>query len=502
MSTGTGTTRETRTLTTTVFGSGTYTYLPFDVPPGVSRIDGTVSASRRTLVGIGLFDARGCEFQSPGFRGVHGSERPDFFVATDSAAEGFLPGPMHAGTWTVILPVFFAPLRARLTVTITLTFGPPSPVPYRPGPMPGVVLDLPGWYRTDLHCHGPASTDAFACGTSLDPAAWARTCRRIGLDGVALTDHNVVSQNLDLARAAGDDVLLLAGEEMTDWFHGHATVSGLEPMQWLDWRLSPFGLPLPQRGARVQEFLRLAEEMGAYVAVAHPFRPGVAWQYLLEAAMVPAARVGGFEVWSGPWHPDDELALRAWDRMLRRGWRVWANGGSDLHSEFGDRVAGTPTTVVYAEALAKEPVVTALRAGRCFVMASPDGVEVYLTARTPDGRQAAFVGGTIWGDAGDEVIVEARVRRAAGHWFRLVSGSGLVAHCSIDGDDVTVTQAVRIPRRHGYVRAEVRPAGTRWRMLSFTNPVLLRVGGRPATDPAVQVAPPPPLAGPRRRLPP
>jgi predicted metal-dependent phosphoesterase TrpH len=492
------------TLDTTVLGALSYRYLPFEVPPGIARIDVSMVPPAPAKAGIGLFDARGCHFSSPGFRGVYGSERYDFFVAADSASDGFLPGPIEPGTWTVLVPVFLAALPTRLTVTVTLTAGPAVP-PYRPGPAVGTVLDAPGWYRTDLHCHTPASTDAWATGSAMDPAGWAGACRAIGLDAVALTDHNVVSQNLDLAAAAGDDVLLMAGEEMTDWFHGHATVSGIEPMQWLDWRLSPFGLPLPGRGARVAEFLRRVEEMGAYVAAAHPFRLGLSWQYLAESIVRPDARVGGFEVWSGTWGTDDELSLRAWDRMLRRGWRVWANGGSDLHGVVNPDglLAGLPTTVVYAEALSKGAVVAALRAGRSFVTHRPDGAEVYLTARTPGGGQAQPVGGTIWADAGDPVVVEARVRRGAGHRLRLLGGSGPLALRWLDGDDETVSVDARMPAGGGYVRAEVRAGSGAWApMEALTNPVLLRVGNPPPGEPPVRVAPPPPLPGPRRAVPP
>ena len=42
-----------------------------------------------------------------------------------------------------------------------------------------------------------------------------------------------------------DGVLLLAGEEVTNYFHGHATVSGIQPGEWFDFRQSPFGLPCP-----------------------------------------------------------------------------------------------------------------------------------------------------------------------------------------------------------------------------------------------------------------
>ncbi len=78
--------------------------------------------------------------------------------------------------------------------------------------------------------------DAWRSGSGLDPAEYAVAARRAGLDWVSLTDHNVTSQNRRLADSAGDrGVLLMGGEEMTNWFHGHA-ITGLRPGEWVDWR--------------------------------------------------------------------------------------------------------------------------------------------------------------------------------------------------------------------------------------------------------------------------
>ena len=486
--------QQTQTASRVVGGAGQYVEFPFTVPPGTARIDVRLDKDNPSAsLGVGLFDQRGAGYQSPGFRGIYGTERSSFFVAPDAASQSFLPGPIGAGTWTVLVPVFQAPTPTAVTVTFTTTPGPSVP-PTRPGPEVGTVVDAPGWYRGDLHCHTPESSDAWASGTALHPADWARTCRDIRLDFVALTDHNVVSQNRQLARDAGEGVLLMPGEEMTNWFHGHATVSGIEVGQWLDWRQSPWGAPLPTaartesgRPARIQDFLRLAEEMGAYVAAAHPLAGSLGWQFLAEAQTIPSARTPGFEVWNGQFQPDDELALRTWDGMLARGFRVWANGGSDLHGVDNDAgsIAGTPTTVVYASALSKPAVVAALKAGRSFVTRRPDGVECYLTGRSTDGRQHTYLGGTVYGDVGDPVVVSARVRRAGGMRLTFISGAAPVSTIPLDDDDATVTTTVPIPPGGGYLRGEVRsrprpvpgnPTASATDMECLTNPILLGIG--------------------------
>lgn len=498
---------QTVTLTATATRMGQYLYLPFEVPAGVNRIDVSVTKQGDAVTGVGLFDHRGSGYQSSGFRGIYGEERSEFFVAAHESSQSFLPGPIRSGTWTVVIPVFRVTIPTQVTVTVVLAFG--SQPRQAPGlaPVPEIVLDEPGWYRGDLHCHTPESSDAWRSGSALTPADWAATARQLGLDFLAMTDHNVVSQNLALRQAAGSDVLLLAGEEMTNWFHGHATVSGIDVGDWLDWRQTPLGLPLPsgEPGARISAFLATAREMGAFVSAAHPLGLHLSWQFLADGDLDPAARTDALEVWTGPFQPDDEAALLAWDDRLRRGWRVWANGGSDLHGVANTNGfhAGTPTTVVYADALSRRAVIEALRAGRCFVTRRPDGVEAYLRADGPAG-QRQIVGGTVYGSTLDRVHVEVLVRRAAGMRCVLIANGAPVSVTPLTSDEQRVTARLPIGVG-GYVRAEVRgapevdpanPLAGRTDMEVFTNPIFL-VAGRVPHDLAPLDAPPGP-PGPRR----
>lgn len=479
------------TLTTTVVGAGEYRYLPFEVPSDVRRIDVDLRKDRDdTNVGVGLFDARGPQYGSDGFRGVYGAERSEFFVTGTDASTSFVPGPMDAGTWTVVVPVFEAPAPTTVTVQVTLTFGTQRGV-IRPGPGPGIVDPSAGWYRGDLHAHTIHSSDAWSSGSALTPAGWAETAADIGLDFVSMTDHNVGSQNRELReamRSTDDDVLLVGGEEMTNWFHGHATVTGLDPGEWLDFRQRPRGVPLQDHESRVETFFREADRLGAYAAAAHPTLPlgNNQWEFWHDAAVEPDARPHGLEVWLGPWTPEDEAALELWDRLLRRGWRVTANGGSDTHGTddptFGLQ-PGTPTTVVYAEELSPDGIVEGLRQHRAFVTRSPDGPELYLTAAGPDGGEA-MVGGTVTGGPADEATVRLRVKDGAGdRLFVLRDGEPIhVAPITENDQQVTVRQPLGAG---GYVRAELRgapsfdtdrPRTSRGDMAALTNPVFLEVG--------------------------
>ncbi|HEX6077002.1 MAG TPA: CehA/McbA family metallohydrolase [Micromonosporaceae bacterium] len=469
-------------LVVTALGIGRYLYLPFQVPDGVNRVSVSLHKPADASVGIGLFDHRGPEYGSPGFRGVYGDEAGSFFVAADSASRAFRPGRIEPGTWTVVVPVFRVLRPTPLAITVTLEFG-PQPSEAAPGPEPGVVRDRPGWYRGDLHNHTTHSSDAYASGGALGPADYPAAMRRSGLDWVVLTDHNVTTSNDHLAEAVADSgVLLIGGMEMTNWPHGHATVSGLEPGDWVDWRQRPAGVSLGRYERRIDALMTAVRQRGGYLSAAHPMSGHLSWQFLAEQTAEPSLLPDGLEVWNGPHQPDDEAAMLAWDALLRAGHRVSANGGSDLHSTANPAASalGVPTTVVYAESLSRRDVVAALKAGRGFVTSAPDGPELYLEAEGPGG-QHAMMGGEVTATATESVTVTVLVRGGAGRSLLLLRDGVAVQATPISSDEQTVT--LRQPLgAGGYVRAELRGTSTvdpgdpdcsRTGMAALTNPIFL-----------------------------
>ena len=495
--------RRSRTVvkTATATRTGEYLYLTFRVPRGVNRVAvGLTKSNPETKVGVGLFDWRGAGYQSPGFRGVYGEESSRFFVAPGSASRSFTPGPIRHGRWTVVVPVFRAAGPTEIRVEITQTFGPERGGARRPVEV-GVVDDAPGWYAGDLHCHTTQSSDAFASGTALTPGGWADVARRIGLDFVSLTDHNVVKQNRYLGEAAGKGVLLLGGEEMTNWFHGHATVTGLRPGEWLDWRQRPEGVPLERHEERIGAFIQESERLGVYASAAHPSGANLSWQFFADAEADPSLLPDGLEVWTGPFQPDDEATIEQWDRLLGQGRRIFANGGSDTHGteNTGGFGPGMPTTVVYADALSREGVVAALKAGRGFVTRRTPrqgGAEVYLAATGPEG-QRQIVGGTVYGRSTDTAEFSALVRKGSGMRLVLLRDGAQVLAQPITSDEQTVTLSQPVGTG-GYVRAELRgepfadpenPAAGRLDMEAITNPIFLVEGPEPAGNEPVDAPP-------------
>ncbi|HEX9429136.1 MAG TPA: PHP domain-containing protein, partial [Candidatus Bathyarchaeia archaeon] len=69
--------------------------------------------------------------------------------------------------------------------------------------------------KLDLHVHTSRSSDAFT-----SPEGLPAICRDRGLDGLAITDHNVLAQDLD------DELVILPGIEISSR-DGHIIGLGL-----------------------------------------------------------------------------------------------------------------------------------------------------------------------------------------------------------------------------------------------------------------------------------
>lgn len=458
--------------------AATYIYLPFDVPDGVSRIEvrydftraghAAHRAGHENIIDIGLFDPRGHDFNSPGFRGWSGSARAEFFITPHEATPGFVAGPIPPGTWHIILGLYrVAPGGCACTVTITLT-QPVHPVPRVPTPAarsPGILRSEAGWYRGDLHAHTHHS-DA-----RLSVAELAGVARAQGLDFLAITDHNTISHLPELSLHSTRDLLLIPGVEVTTYY-GHANVWGLR--RWLDFRCHDV--------EDVQRVMKAAHAQGALFSINHPYSPhGASWEYgWIEGA-------DAVEVWHGPWYSEDDRTLAWWDELLQAGRQVVAVGGSDWHPprDVDPRFlyqVGIPTTWVYARNLSVEAVLAGMRAGHTFITATVDGPQVRFRGRTPDGR-TAVMGDVLTVPEGTPVTLECEVRGAQEQVLELIHDGHVIDRRRLEGDVTHFTWTVTVAG-NGYARVQVIASRSQGRptdpsrpvMLALTNPVYIRTG--------------------------
>ncbi|WP_405919662.1 CehA/McbA family metallohydrolase [Streptomyces longwoodensis] len=465
-----GADRETRTVRGTLpTGSPDFVYVPVEVPRGVRELRVSYTYDRPAVpagtagnaLDIGLFDERGTGLGGRGFRGWSGGARSEFFVRADDATPGYLPGPVRPGTWHVALgPYTVAPQGLAYELTVTLTYGEPGAAVRPVYPPERARGRGRAWYRGDCHLH---STHSDGRRT---PAAIGALARAAGLDFINTSEHNTTSGHAHWADVAGDDLLVLLGEEVTTRT-GHVVALGTDPGTFVDWRYRA-------RDDRFGRFARRIRRAGGLVVPAHPHATciGCAWKFGFGEA-------DAVEVWNGPWTPDDEVALASWDATLvaavrdGRGW-LPAMGSSDAHRD--PDVVGLPQTVVLADDLTREAVLAGIRAGRSYVAESKD---VSLVLGVSGGRgEHAGIGERLAVGRDTPVTVRLEVSGAPGGTVRLVTDQGvLFTGGPLPASGTGTVEWRTTPAYAAYVRAEVRRAATDpvvpGPLVAFTNPVFL-----------------------------
>ncbi|MGZ4482857.1 MAG: CehA/McbA family metallohydrolase [Nocardioidaceae bacterium] len=427
-------------------GAADWVYLPVDVPDGVRQIDVSYSYDKPTeppgtvtnSCDIGIFDQRGTDLNGPGFRGWSGGFRTSFSVAADQATPGYLPGPVSAGRWHVVLgPYQVSPQGMDYTVTVSLTYGQDG-APFRPQyPPQSVPGSTAKWYRGDCHLH-----TVYSDGKRL-PAEVAAGARDAGLDFIVSTEHNTSSSHGVWGPLAGDDLLIVTGEEITTR-NGHVLALGVTPGHWIDWRYRA-------RDGVFADVADLVHRDGGIVVPAHPHCPyvGCRWKFGFDHA-------DAIEVWNGPWTLDDETSVETWDGLLVAAGRTgsgWlpAMGNSDAHSE--PQVIGLPQTVVHADGLSRNAVLGAVAAGRSY-LAESSSVSVALTA-TGAGRSAG-IGERLAVPAATPVTVTAEASGVPSAVVRLITDEGQLLQTQLGSDGAGRVQWQTTPQQSAYVRLEVR----------------------------------------------
>ena len=462
-------------------------YLPFEMPAGATRLEVTYHFDKldaeeakrieqelrkevpfgpggQNVVDAGIFDARGHEFLSGGFRGWSGGSRTGFYITPSEATPGYIRGALAPGEWSIVLgcPTLRGE-RARYWVDVSIEVdanAEPETQLFEPAQ---AISHARGgerrWYRGDFHSHtfhsdGYNSIDEYVVEAS-----------RVGLDFLAITDHNTTSHFEEIA-TRNDDLLLLPGEEVTtSW--GHANVWGLGA--WVDFRCTD--------DAGMQRIIDFVHERGGLFSPNHP-KAGYPWEF----AGVKGYRVT--EAWQGPWRLGNEESREFWERRLRDGERVTAVGGSDCHSIAPAKLVhpwtlGTPCTWVNVQgALDEAGVLDAVRAGHAFVSEDPTGPFLEFTAEC--NGTTYMMGDAIEGKAGAAIRFKLRYRGPAEKKLRLIRDGDVWQEAVAQSEEETLEFEATL-EEPGYVRAEA--AGFRGRpergevVHALTNPIYLRPEG-------------------------
>ncbi|WKX10117.2 CehA/McbA family metallohydrolase [Streptomyces sp. NL15-2K] len=471
---GTDGNQETKTVRGTLpIGSPDFVYVPVEIPSGVREIKVSYTYDKPSVpagtpgnaLDIGIFDERGTELGGKGFRGWSGGARTEFFLRADDATPGYIPGPVREGTWHIALgPYTVSPQGLSYEITVTLTYGEQGEA-VRPT-YPPVRAKGRGraWYRGDCHLHSWYSDGRRT------PAEIGALARAAGLDFINTSEHNTHAAHAHWADVAGDDLLVLTGEEVTTR-NGHVLALGTDPGTFVDWRYRA-------RDNRFGRFAGQIRRAGGLVVPAHPHATcvGCNWKFGFGEA-------DAVEVWNGPYTPDDEVALADWDGMLvasvRDGGRDWipAMGNSDAHR--APDPVGSPQTVVLADDLTREAIQEGIRAGRSYVAESK---KVSLAFTVSDGRgEHAGIGERLSVARDTPVTARLEVTGAPRCRVRFVTDQGVLftsAPLPVAGSGVVEWRTT--PSYAAYIRAELRhetAAGPLpGALAAFTNPIFLGRG--------------------------
>jgi len=276
--------------------------------------------------------------------------------------------------------------------------------------------------------------------------------KALGLDFLAITDHNSISHLAALAQIDPDDLALIPGCEVTS-YKGHWNVWGLE--EWMDFRtLTP---------EQMQASIRRAVELGYLTSLNHPRTAGPPWEFKAITGQ------HCIEVWNGPWPLFNAEALAYWESRLRTGERLVAVGGSDAHFLSQPHIAriGTPTTWIFCpDHPTAANLLAGLRAGHAFISEAPEGPQLYLWSGN------AIMGDTVARPASGRLDISARVVGGTGQHLELVGATGVLAQSTVADADQTFRFEAPVAQTP-YVRAQLSAGTDPGVIHALTNPIYL-----------------------------
>ncbi len=324
-----------RILKLTRKDTGQHFKIPFTVEENIEKINISYTVSGDSVVDLALFDAKG-------FRGHSGGARKQISISVASATPGYINGTLHVGNWYVFL-------KAHYIVDDSCT----------------IECQIEKIKKTKRFVYGDFHTHSVHSDGDLTILEKIENAREVGLEFLALTDHNTYTQNSNIPTDAG--MLLIPGVEITN-SRGHGNVFGCS--NYTEVTNTYYHYKSDSIRKTLQKFI----EAGYYVSINHPKGKSEEWSF--DYRSMPNQLL---EIWNGPDKEELEVTVNWWHEMLCNGEIIPVIGGSDFHHFRGNiRHQGRPTTAVYVKELSSAAILDSAVKGKSFITYEIHGPKAYI----------------------------------------------------------------------------------------------------------------------------
>lgn len=426
-------------------------YTAFNVPKGIEKIEVfqrfQTPDGKKTGIDLGLFDEKGYEFNTKGFRGWSGGSRRYIFVAQDTATPGYMPGPILPGKWHVVQMPTNKQTRTDWELEIRLikhtsknkTIGSSEYAGKYPAESlhPRDGKPKARYYKIDSHVHSVHSDGKWTLEQLVAMG------KQNGLDGIFSTDHNTLSALKEWGKVQDTAFLVMRGMEVT-YSQGHWLVLNIAKDNWVDFRIH-----YTDQNAFQAALDKGRKGQGMTVA-AHP----IAIRFMYDIS-----RMDGVEVWNGRWNPANEKSLEIWHNLLSAGHRSVAFAATDLH---GGKNLGIPCNAIWGEELSQKSLNLSMHKGNSYLVQDPGVNMDFFAYCTKDTSKIYHMG--------EQLIRHSSVKASFsanrdGHLI-LLDQNGKVREQEVKAGE---KYFLEVPDNSFFIRVELRDANNN--MIALSNPI-------------------------------
>lgn len=304
---------------------GQYISIPFEVNDDTEQINIYIEYENDDIntIDLGMEDPYKV-------RGWSGGARRFLFLREDRATPGYDLDPIYNGEWSVILNAYKIVSNCTVKITVEL------------------LKKHERWLRGDIHLHTNHSDGHYLVTEVMHHAT------EVGLDFIALTDHNTFSQNTMIDQSF--NLAVIPGVELTT-NRGHCNFLGSKK-PFIDFRCTT--------KEDVLKVIQEGQQNNALVSVNHPHCDFCPWEWGMDDYDFKYV-----EIWNGPWKASNKRTLDWWQNQLEKGEKIVAIGGSDKHGPHQNIEFGGPTTCVKSLAQQPNEILNAIKQGKVAVLANP-----------------------------------------------------------------------------------------------------------------------------------